>query len=166
VLFQALLLSVEICLLLVELTTGIVGYLFELLRYWTDHLQVFFNNSCFILSYRARATSVLTTFIAEMKYSAHVFVQNYRNTNLSESKCRRLATYLIPVLITSVLLNLPKFLETTVEYDHEEGKARNTSCYYQKVNYANWIASCSEERKLMVIQEGDIRGSRGGLYAA
>ena len=52
-------------------------------------------------------------------------MQNYRSTNLSESKCRRLATYLIPVLVASVLLNIPKFLETTVEYDHEEGKVRD-----------------------------------------
>ena len=39
-----------------------------------------------------------------------------------QNKNTRVAKYLIPVIIGSVLLNIPKFLETSVAYDEETGE--------------------------------------------
>ena len=51
-----------------------------------------------------------------------IFVQNYRSASLSETQNRRVLKYLVPVVLISVLLNIPKFLETSVQYDPEEEK--------------------------------------------
>ena len=45
--------------------------------------------------------------------------QEYRSAGLVQAKNLRVAKYLIPVVIASVLLNIPKFLETSVGYDEE-----------------------------------------------
>ena len=49
-------------------------------------------------------------------------VKEYRNAGLLQNKSTRVAKYLIPVIIVSVLLNIPKFLETSVAYDEETGE--------------------------------------------
>ena len=48
-------------------------------------------------------------------------VKEYRNAGLLQNKSTRVAKYLIPVIIVSVLLNILKFLETSVAYDEETG---------------------------------------------
>ena len=49
-------------------------------------------------------------------------VKEYRNAGLVQNKNTRVAKYLIPVIIVSVILNIPKFLETSVAYDEETGE--------------------------------------------
>lgn len=49
-------------------------------------------------------------------------LKEYRNAGLVQNKNTRVAKYLIPVIIGSVLLNIPKFLETSVAYDEETGE--------------------------------------------
>ena len=51
-----------------------------------------------------------------------VMIQEYRNAGLVQNKNIRVAKYLVPVIIVSVLLNVPKFLETSVAYDEETGE--------------------------------------------
>ena len=49
-------------------------------------------------------------------------MQEYRNAGLVQNKNIRVAKYLIPVIAASVLLNVPKFIETSVAYDEETGE--------------------------------------------
>ena len=51
-------------------------------------------------------------------------IQEYRNAGLVQNKNIRVAKYLVPVIIVSVLLNVPKFLETSVAYDEETGEVQ------------------------------------------
>ena len=50
------------------------------------------------------------------------FIQEYRSAGIVQNKNLRVAKYLIPVVIVSILLNIPKFLETSVHYDEETGE--------------------------------------------
>ena len=48
--------------------------------------------------------------------------QEYRSAGLVQNKSTRVAKYLVPVIIGSVLLNVPKFFEvSSVIYDPENG---------------------------------------------
>ena len=49
-------------------------------------------------------------------------MQEYRSAGLVQNKSTRVAKYLVPVIIGSVLLNVPKFFEvSSVIYDPENG---------------------------------------------
>ena len=48
--------------------------------------------------------------------------QEYRNAGLVQNKNIRVAKYLVPVIVASVVLNIPKFIETSVAYDEETGE--------------------------------------------
>ena len=48
--------------------------------------------------------------------------QEYRNAGLVQNKNIRVAKYLVPVIVASVLLNVPKFVETSVGYDENTGE--------------------------------------------
>ena len=48
--------------------------------------------------------------------------QEYRNAGLVQNKNIRVAKYLVPVIVASVLLNVPKFVETSVGYDEYTGE--------------------------------------------
>lgn len=50
--------------------------------------------------------------------------QEYRNAGLVQNKNLRVAKYLIPVIVASVLLNVPKFVETSVDYDELTGEVK------------------------------------------
>merc|ERR1719270_1335095 len=54
----------------------------------------------------------LTVMIACERYLAVCHPIAYRQMNISSSSKQRLSVYLIPVLLVSILLNIPKFLET------------------------------------------------------
>ncbi|XP_023330932.1 FMRFamide receptor [Eurytemora carolleeae] len=64
----------------------------------------------------------MTVSLSIERYWAVCQPTNYRSANLSETQCKRVLKYLVPVILLSVLLNLPKFLETSVQYDPEEEK--------------------------------------------
>ena len=48
-----------------------------------------------------------------------IFLQEYRSAGIVQAPNLRVAKYLVPVIIASMLLNIPKFLETSVGYDEE-----------------------------------------------
>lgn len=64
--------------------------------------------------------AIITDHVKSKKYDTNV--KEYRNAGLLQNKSTRVAKYLIPVIIVSVLLNIPKFLETSVAYDEETGE--------------------------------------------
>ena len=58
-----------------------------------------------------------------MKFEQYLS-QEYRNAGLVQNKNLRVAKYLIPVIVASVLLNVPKFVETSVDYDELTGEVK------------------------------------------
>ena len=64
----------------------------------------------------------VAAIITNLVKKCDINVKEYRNAGLLQNKSTRVAKYLIPVIIVSVLLNIPKFLETSVAYDEETGE--------------------------------------------
>ena len=62
------------------------------------------------------------------------FPKEYRNAGLVQNKNLRVAKYLIPVIIFSVFLNIPKFVETSVEFNEETNEVHSCCKMFSILN--------------------------------
>ena len=65
------------------------------------------------------ATIFLTIALSLERYLAVHKPFWFRNINKSNSKCCRLALYVLPAILLSVTLNIPKFTEVTVSVEND-----------------------------------------------
>jgi hypothetical protein len=72
------------------------------------------------------STTFFTALMAKQRYLASCYPTQYRDLTLTRNQLRDLIQYLIVVLLSSALITLPIYLETSIEYNE-----------IQKLNYLN-----------------------------
>merc|ERR1712223_1285310 len=101
-----------------------------------------------LLQIAVTASIYMTVAIATERYIAVHYPIDYSQAINSPEACkRRLLKYVIPVILLSTLLNIPKFLESEVHYDDYEildthfSIGHNNTLLYDETNLTNYYGN-------------------------
>ena len=79
----------------------------------------FLNRNCALFEKDKYNRNILFDSLCS-RYCAVCHPYTYRDLTQTRSVSRRVAIYVIPVIIFSIILNLPKFFETKIVYNSEK----------------------------------------------